>query len=49
MNTQTEHDLKTQDKTPYQTPELIDYGWIENITLSGATSGSDLLSGSGIN
>ncbi len=48
MNTQAQNEPKTQDKTPYQTPEIIDYGWMEHITLSAGVTGSDTISGSAV-
>jgi hypothetical protein len=48
MNTQPKNEQPAENKLAYTTPEIVDYGWIEIITLSGATSGSDVLFGSGI-
>jgi hypothetical protein len=48
MDTNTKSEQPAQSQTPYQTPEIIDYGWMESITQAGGVTASDGISGSGI-
>lgn len=46
MNTPPQQEPAMQDKTPYQTPEIVDFGRIESATQAGGSSSSDPLPGS---
>jgi hypothetical protein len=48
MNTPPRNEQPAEEKLTYKTPEIIDYGWIENITLSAGVTGSDTISGSAV-
>ena len=39
--------MSSSEKKPYASPELLEWGSLEEITLSSGTSGDDGLAGSG--
>lgn len=41
MEKQPQNEQPTQDKTPYQTPEIIDHGTIESKTQAQGTGNQD--------
>lgn len=45
---QTQPQNETQDKTPYQTPEIIDFGAIEKTTQVGSAGNTDNDGASGV-
>ena len=43
---QTDH-MSNSEKKPYASPELLEWGSLEEITLSSGSTGGDGLAGSG--
>lgn len=48
MEQQPQNEQPTQNKTPYQTPEIVDYGSIDSTTQFSGGSNVDPQDGSGI-